>query len=275
MARVDPVNLTHLFRNRYLPHARRTLKPRTTAEYERLVDKVILPDLGTVMLPALTLERIEEWHAATPGAVQANRALAVLSAALSYAVERGLLAVNPCRGASRNREQGREFFYMPEQTRAILAAAATWPDLRGRYLALTLLTGCRPDELLECTPSWRTAGAVRLPDAKTGSRTVFLSPAAEAILDGLQPGADGRYFPAGMDLRRAWGGIMRAARVPAARRYDLRHSFASAALAAGIGLDVVGLMLGHRKRETTLRYAHLAPDVGVNAAAAAAARMGA
>jgi len=269
------LNLAHLFGSRYLPHARRTLKARTVAEYERLVARVILPALGSLDLGALTLDRVEEWHAGTPGKVQANRALAVLSAALSYAVERSLLAVNPCRGAARNREQGREFFYLPGQTRAILGAAAAWPDIRGRYLALTLLTGCRPDELLECTPAWRTAGAVRLPDAKTGARTLFLSPTAEAILDGLEPGPGGRYFPAGMDLRRAWAGIVLAAGVPRARRYDLRHTFASAALAAGTGLDVVGLMLGHRKRETTLRYAHLAPDIGVNAAAAAAARMGA
>ena len=269
------MNLAHLFRARYLPHARRTLKPRTVAEYERLADRVILPALGALELTAITLDRIDEWHVAVPGHVQANRALAVLSAALTYAVERSLLAANPCRGAARNREQGREFFYMPEQTRAILAAAHAWPDIRGQYIALALLTGCRPDELLECTPAWRTAGAVRLPDAKTGARTLFLSPAAEAILDGLEPGPGGRYFPAGMDLRRAWAGIVRAARVPLARRYDLRHTFASAALASGTGLDVVGLMLGHRKRETTLRYAHLAPDIGVNAAAAAAVRMGA
>jgi len=270
------MTLDQLFRTRYLPHARRALKPRTIAEYERLAGKVILPVLGGLELAALTLDAVDEWHAATPGAVQANRALAVLSAALSYAAERGLLAANPCRGASRNREQGREFFYLPDQTRAILTAAAAWPDIRGRYIALTLLTGCRPDELLECTPAWRTAGAVRLPDAKTGARTVFLSPTAEAILDALAPlPGSGRYFPAGMDLRRAWEGIARAAGVPRARRYDLRHTFASAALAGGIGLDVVGLMLGHRKRETTLRYAHLAPDIGVNAAAAAAARMGA
>jgi integrase len=269
------MNLTHLFRNRYLPHARRSLKPRTLAEYERLAEKVILPALGDTELDALSLDQIDEWHEAIPGAVQANRALAVLSAALSYAIERRLLATNPCRGATRNREQGREFFYLPEHTRAILAAAAAWPDIRGRYIALTLLTGCRPDELLECTPAWRTAGAVRLPDAKTGARTLFLSPAAEAILDALVPGPDGRYFPAGMDLRRAWYGIVRDAGVPKARRYDLRHTFASAALAAGTGLDVVGLMLGHRKRETTLRYAHLAPDIGVLAATAAAGRMGA
>jgi integrase len=269
------MNLVHLFSTRYLPHARRTLKPRTVAEYERLAERVILPALGALALEAITLERVEEWHVGTPGKVQANRALAVLSAALTYAADRGLLAANPCRGAARNRERGREFFYLPEQTRAILGAAAAWPDIRGRYVALTLLTGCRPDELLECTPAWRTAGAVRLPDAKTGARTLFLSPAAEAILDALAPGAGGRYFPAGMDLRRAWAGIAKAASVPPARRYDLRHTFASAALASGTGLDVVGLMLGHRKRETTLRYAHLAPDIGVNAAAAAAARMGA
>jgi len=270
------MNLATLFRNHYLPHVHRTLKPRTAAEYERLATKQILPVLGSAALEEITLERAEEWHAAIPGAVQANRALAVLSAALTYAVERRRLATNPCHGAARNREARREFFYMPAHSSAILKAALEWPDIRGRYIALTLLTGCRPEELVECRPGWRTAGALRLPDSKTGQRTIYLSPAAEAILDKLEADPEtGRYFPPQMDLRRAWYGIMRAAGVPKARRYDLRHTFASAALAAGIGLDVVGLMLGHRKRETTLRYAHLAPDVGVNAAAAAAVRMGA
>lgn len=270
------MNLDTLFRTRYLPHVQRTLKPRTSVEYARLAGQVILPSLGALEISQITLERVEEWHAATPGAVQANRALAVLSAALGYAVDRRLLPLNPCKGAARNRERGREFFYQPEHTRAVLRTAIDWPDIRGKYIALTLLTGCRPGELLECTPAWRSAGAVRLPDSKTGTRTLFLSPAAEAILDGLAPDpSTGRYFPAGMDLRRAWEGIVRESGVPSARRYDLRHTFASAALAAGTGLDVVGLMLGHRKRETTLRYAHLAPDIGVNAAAAAAARMGA
>jgi integrase len=270
------VNLDQLFRTRYLPHVRRTLKPRSVAEYARLSEKVILSALGAIKLEEITLDRVEEWHAGQDAAVQANRALAVLSAALTYAVMRRLLPINPCHGAARNREKGKEFFYMPDQTQAILAAAAAWPDIRGRYLALTLLTGVRPDELLECAPAWRTAGAVRLPDAKTGGRTVYVSPAAEAILDVLVPDpVTGRYFPAGMDLRRAWEGIVRKAGVPPARRYDLRHTFASAALATGATLDIVGRLLGHRKYQTTLRYAHLAPDVGVNAAAAAAARMGA
>jgi len=100
-----------------------------------------------------------------------------------------------------------------------------------------------------------------------------LPPAACAILDDLTV-VNGRYFPAGMDLRRAWVRILRAAGVPVARMYDLRHTFASSALAAGVGLDIVGRLLGHRKAQTTLRYAHLAPDTGLAGALAATQRMG-
>ncbi len=283
------MKLSALFTTRYLPHAKRTLKARTVAEYKRLADKLILPKFGERDIAAITLDDLEAWHEEIPGAVQANRALATLSAALTYAVERRLLTENPChRFAHWNKERAREFFYSPEQTKAILSTALSWPDIRGCYIAFELLTGCRPNEVRDIAPNWRTKGAVRTPDHKgrrnhivTG-RTIFLSPPAEAILDRLdpiypRPGNPGAscYFPAYMDLRRAWSAIVAKAGVPKARLYDLRHTFASAALAAGTGLDVVGLMLGHRKRETTLRYAHLAPDIGVNAAAAAATRMGA
>ena len=42
--------------------------------------------------------------------------------------------------------------------------------------------------------------------------------------------------------------------------HDLRHSFASRALALGEGLPIIGRLLGHRRVETTARYAHLARD---------------
>ena len=41
---------------------------------------------------------------------------------------------------------------------------------------------------------------------------------------------------------------------------DLRHSFASRALALGETLPVIGKLLGHNDIETTARYAHLAQD---------------
>ena len=39
--------------------------------------------------------------------------------------------------------------------------------------------------------------------------------------------------------------------------HELRHSFASRALALGEGLPMIGKLLGHRKVQTTARYAHL------------------
>ena len=41
---------------------------------------------------------------------------------------------------------------------------------------------------------------------------------------------------------------------------DLRHSFASRALALGESLSMIGKLLGHNKIDTTARYAHLAQD---------------
>ena len=275
------MNLQTLYEMRYLPMIARNLKPKTVEEYKRLAAKVIMPVMGFKEIETITPDDVEQLHVSVPGTVQANRALALLSAMLGYAVERRLIQYNPCRGIHRNKEKPREFFYSKEQTKALLKAAEASADIRHKYIALELLTGCRPGELLESGPYWRYGRVLRTPDGKTGARTIFLPPAACAILDVQEsrlfmwPDGVRRYFPHGMSLRRAWERLCKLAGVPQARLYDLRHTFASAALAAKQPLDVIGRMLGHKKAQTTLRYAHLAPEVGVEAAAAAAARMGA
>ena len=48
---------------------------------------------------------------------------------------------------------------------------------------------------------------------------------------------------------------------------DLRHRFASRALALGESLTMIGKLLGHAQVQTTARYAHLARDSIQNAAA--------
>ena len=49
--------------------------------------------------------------------------------------------------------------------------------------------------------------------------------------------------------------------------HNLRHSYASRALALGEGLTMIGKLLGHTQVQTTARYAHLARDSIQNAAA--------
>ena len=51
------------------------------------------------------------------------------------------------------------------------------------------------------------------------------------------------------------------------RIHDLRHTYASRALALGESLTMIGKLLGHTQVQTTARYAHLARDSIQNAAA--------
>jgi len=72
------------------------------------------------------------------------------------------------------------------------------------------------------------------------------------------------------DLAHAWTVIRTRAGFDDVRIHDLRHSFASRALALGGSLPMIGKLLGHRQVETPARYAHLARDT----VKASAARIG-
>jgi site-specific recombinase XerD len=59
------------------------------------------------------------------------------------------------------------------------------------------------------------------------------------------------------NIKREWNLIREAAVLPGLRIHDLRHSFASAAVAGGESLFLVGKVLGHKQSRTTERYAHV------------------
>lgn len=67
-------------------------------------------------------------------------------------------------------------------------------------------------------------------------------------------------------LSPVWLEMRRHAALPDVRLHDLRHSFASIAIADGISLVVIGKLLGHALAETTERYAHLADEAIADAA---------
>ena len=74
------------------------------------------------------------------------------------------------------------------------------------------------------------------------------------------------------DLQHPWRRIQARADLEdvCIRIHDLRHSFASRALALGEGLPMIAKLMGHAQVQTTARYAHLTRDIGK----AAAARIG-
>lgn len=73
-------------------------------------------------------------------------------------------------------------------------------------------------------------------------------------------------------LRSVWDYVRDQTGLGEVRVHDMRHSFASLAVSAGVPLKTIGGLLGHSSVTTTNRYAHLYDDDLRNAAAAVNAR---
>ncbi len=81
--------------------------------------------------------------------------------------------------------------------------------------------------------------------------------------------------PGQVHLDDPWQIVRERAGLKEVRLHDLRHSFASRALALGESLTMIGKLLGHTQIQTTARYAHLARDSVKASAAQVAASIGA
>jgi integrase len=211
----------------------------------------------------------------------ANRSLALVSKMLSLAEAVGHRPQNsnPCTGVERFPERKRQRFLTGEELSRLgetFLAAERDGSVSPTHLAairLLLFTGCRVSEITALR--WADVDIERallnLPDSKTGAKTVFLAAPALHVLAALDRPADvnAPVFPAMRrrrigdayqpieDLRAPWGRLRRAAGLPDVRMHDLRHTFASAAAAGGISLQLIGGLLGHASTRTTERYAHL------------------
>jgi integrase len=132
-----------------------------------------------------------------------------------------------------------------------------------------MLTGCRLGEIM--TLKWAyvdiKARELRLPDSKTRAKIVHFGKTAADVLKGIKKLDDNPYVITGKkqggrltDLQHPWRRIRAKAGLDDVRIHDLRHSYASGALALGEGLPMIGKLLGHTQVQTTARYAHLAND---------------
>lgn len=63
-----------------------------------------------------------------------------------------------------------------------------------------------------------------------------------------------------VDIKKAWMKLLEDAKIEDFHWHDLRHDFASRLVMAGVSLYTVQKLLGHKKTDQTMKYAHLAPD---------------
>jgi integrase len=261
---------------RYLSeHAEPKKKPSSAASDRRLLDKKILPALGHVRVADVTRAEVTRLHHQLRKVpIEANRMLALLSKMMNLAERWGLRpdGSNPCRHVERYRERKVERFLSPAELARLGEALADMERERSETASvvaavrLLAFTGARRGEILRLR--WEhvdlAAACLRLPDSKTGAKTIRLNAPARQVLAGLEhrsewvlPTADGREP---VSLSQPWGRIRTRAKLDDVRIHDLRHAFASIGVSAGAALYVIGGLLGHTQAATTQRYAHLSDD---------------
>jgi integrase len=271
--------------------------PDTVNKYRIIARRTINPVLGDLPIADLTVDDVQTWlNELTIASRSIQQAHMLLKASLSAAIDRGELAVNPARKASRSggsgvrlprRQPGKQPVFLSRDEAALALAAMT--DERHRVLIEFLLaTGCRIGEALALTPADIDAGTVTfnksysrradadsnrpfaLGAAKTAAseRTIAVS---QDMLDKLNLSAalvftndTGGAINADSFRKNVWLPAMAKSGLPKHRRpglHDLRHTHASRLIDAGIPIVAVSKRLGHSNVSITLStYAHVAGD---------------
>ncbi len=251
-------------------------KAKTVADYRWLVDRHVKPALGRKLVSAVDRAAVARLHhGLRERPYLGNYVLRCLGAFFGWCEKRGYLPAgsNPARHVQKYRERPRERF-LSQRELARLGRALRAAERSGinpyavAAIRLLVLTGARLNEVL--TLRWQdvdlAAGCARLADSKTGAKSLRLPAPARALLASL-PRVEGNAFVVVGDpgrhlttIAKSWRRIRKAALLPDLRLHDLRHSFASIAVAGGASLPVIGGLLGHSQPQTTARYAHLSAD---------------
>ena len=257
------------------------------SEVDRLL--ALFPGLLNRRLDKIVPLDMARWAKSMDGAKPSTveRHARMLHSALEKAHKWKLIKENPLAGAIR-RDKGRlkiadiplepvehRIRYLSADEEGRLRAAI---EHRSDYIRPAVLvslgTGLRQGELLKLR--WRavdfTAKVVTVTAETAKSRKVRHVPINAEVLQTLkawkQEGAKPDDFvftsPYGHPIispKKAWGRLIREARIENFTWHDMRHDFASKLVMARVGLYVVKELLGHASITQTEKYAHLQPDV--------------
>ena len=270
---------------RYLrEHVAVRCKPSTAAQYRLAIERYIVPALGERTVASIGRSHVADLqHALRDRPAMANLVVATLARLIDQALAWGVVRemTNPCRTAQKYRVRRRERFLTDAEFRRLgqaldeLEGSARISPHAAAAIRLLMLTGCRRNEIL--TLRWEDvhleAHELRLADSKTGPRTVSLSAEAAEVLAALdRVPANPWVIPGTKQGQRLssifepWRRVRARAGLDDVRIHDLRHSYASRALALGESLPVIAKLLGHAQIQTTARYTHLTRDAVKDAA---------
>jgi integrase len=235
----------------------------------------IFPHIGVRKLSEITATQCQRIHSSmlkTHSPASANRVLSLLRHSLNMAVKWGLINENPCKSIPMYREPpSRDIVLSPEDCLKLIEACSNDHNLfAGALFKFAMFTGRRVGELLAA--KWEDLSPDRkvltLPITKAGERQfVYLNDEARSIVSNLKNITGNQFIFAGeaegksiVSYRSAWLRIVKRSGINYIPVHGLRHSYASVLVAAGVPLETVGHLLGHKTSVTTRKYAHHRPD---------------
>jgi integrase len=305
---VEGITITlNEYLDRFETAAKSRLREKSYRDYRSLLRRYVRPIVGERILSAISpldvqgvYQRLVE-HGLSARTVRYTHS--VLRSAMRQAIRWRLLLEDPTNGAQLPRLRRREMRVLnTEQSRQFIETALKTPY--GVAFATALTTGMRPSEYLGL--KWRdihwdrgTVSVTRTLEKVRGSwrfaetkrarsrRVIKLQEWVLGLLRDLRtkmnakPGcnlcpdmADLIFTnPSGRPihsdrLAKKFKSILEHAGLPLIRLYDLRHTGATLALAAGVPPKVVSEQLGHASAAFTLDiYSHVLPHMQEEAAA--------
>ena len=281
----------------WLRDASQNLERNTQRFYAAVLDKHVLPRLGTFELRQLRPELIESFvsQLRTDGVGEETirKTLVVLQNALGRAVVWGRLRANPVTSVKKPSRQRRRAArpVAPDAIEHMRGDLRQQGRLRDAVLvSLLAYAGLRPGEALALT--WSDLGdktllvdkRVALGEVKDGAKSSrrsrrsvrLLAPLAQDLLEWkLASGrpADGQLvFPMSDGQpwsdsayrnwrKRVFSPTARAAGLEAMQPYDLRHSFCSLLLAEGRTAIDIAAQMGHSPTMTLETYGHIIEEL--------------
>ncbi|MCL4485639.1 MAG: site-specific integrase [Nitrospirae bacterium] len=249
---------------------------KKSASKDRSHFERLLKSWQNYRLVDITRTKVESLHKTlgkeTP--VQANRVLALLSTLFSKAIIWGYhKGENPCRGVKKFREVSRDRFLSGEElARFFEALDLTENPAFKDFILLSLFTGARKSNVLSMR--WKDIDFERnvwkIPGELSKNGDPMQVPLGSDVLEILKrrraetssvfvlpgPGEKGHY----MEPKRAWGTLLKRAKLEDLRIHDLRRSMGSWMTIGGTSLPIVGKALEHKTSKATSIYARLNLD---------------
>jgi integrase len=261
------------FTKEYFDYYRANRRPHSVRRHE-IAWRAIQPVFGSKRLEEIAPIDLERYRRQRQQAgksdVTINRELAFLRNLYTMAVTWGKATDNPVKKVRFSREDnGRIRMLSPDEEARLLAHCSS--QVKPLVLA-AMHTGFRASELLSLT--WEDVSfhrhmiTVRAAYVKNGERRSVpmnnvLTETLKAIrIDGL---SDGVIFRSQKgtpyrSFRTSFERAVKKAGITDFTFHDLRHTFASRLVMAGVDLPTVKELMGHKHIAMTLRYVHLSSD---------------